>query len=365
MAFLEFVVSIAAFLLGLATVVATIISAVRTFVVPRSENVWLTSMVFRNVRKLFEFYMISRRHYSYEARDRIMSFFAPFALLLLPVAWLIYILLGFMFMYWAIGVRPWSMAFMMSGSSMLTLGIIPSLNFMTALLIFSEATIGIGMVALLMAYLPTMYGAFSRRETMVTMLEIRAGSPPSAIEMIIRVHQIRGLEYFSLMWTDWELWFSELSESHTSLAPLVFFRSPRPERSWVTAAGAVLDGAALMTAAVDVPPDPQAQLTIRSGYLALRAIADFFSIDYDPDPQPDDPISISRQEFDDAYDELAAAGVPLKPDRDQAWRDYAGWRVNYDTVLLALAALTMAPYAPWSSDRGAIRRQNGAVVHVG
>ncbi len=90
---------------------------------------------------------------------------------------------------------------------------------------------------------------------------------------------------------------------------------------------------------------------IRAGYLALRRIAESFRVDFDPDPQPDDLISISQQEFDSLYDQLAANGIPLKPDREQAWRDFRGWRVNYDRVLLALAALTMAPYAPWVSDR--------------
>jgi hypothetical protein len=83
----------------------------------------------------------------------------------------------------------------------------------------------------------------------------------------------------------------------------------------------------------------------------LRRIAEFFHIEYNAKPQPTDPISLSRVEFDAAYDELAQNGVPLIADRDQAWRDFSGWRVNYDTVLLALAAMTMAPYAPWSSDR--------------
>ena len=76
-----------------------------------------------------------------------------------------------------------------------------------------------------------------------------------------------------------------------------------------------------------------------------------------------DPISIDRTEFDAAYDRLAAAGLPLKPDRDQCWRDFAGWRVNYDTVLLDLARLTMAPYAPWSSDRS-MRGEERALNHA-
>jgi hypothetical protein len=113
----------------------------------------------------------------------------------------------------------------------------------------------------------------------------------------------------------------------------------------------ILDTAAIQVSAVDMPNDPQAQLMLRAGYLALRRVADYFSIDYDPDPAPDDFISIAQSEFDDVYDQLVENGVPVKADREQAWRDFRGWCVNYDRVLLALAALTMAPYAQWVSDR--------------
>ena len=90
---------------------------------------------------------------------------------------------------------------------------------------------------------------------------------------------------------------------------------------------------------------------LRTGFFTLRRIADFFGLPYDPDPRPDDPISVSRGEFDLLCLELEAAGVPLKPDRDQAWRDFSGWRVNYDVVLVLLCELVMAPPAVWSSDR--------------
>jgi hypothetical protein len=118
----------------------------------------------------------------------------------------------------------------------------------------------------------------------------------------------------------------------------------------------VLDAASLIRSSVDVPADVQADLCIRAGYLALRRIADFFNIPYNPAPSyPDDPISITREEYELACSELAEAGVPLKADRERAWRDFAGWRVNYDSPLLALARLTMAPYAPWSSDRSLVK----------
>jgi hypothetical protein len=144
----------------------------------------------------------------------------------------------------------------------------------------------------------------------------------------------------------------------------VFFRSPDPKRSWVTAAGTVLDSAAITHSTLDVERPVQAQLCIRAGYIALRKIADFFGIPFDPDPHwPDQPISIMKSEFEEVYDELAREGVPVKPDREQAWRDFAGWRVNYDAVLLALAALTVAPPAKWSSDRSLVFPQLAPLTH--
>jgi hypothetical protein len=200
-----------------------------------------------------------------------------------------------------------------------------------------------------------MYSAFSRRETQVTLLDTRAGSPPSAVEMLKRAHRIRGLDALEDTFKTWELWFAEVEESHTSLAALNFFRSARPDRSWITASGAILDSAALYMSAVHGELMPNAALCLRAGYLALRYIADYFMIDHNHDPRPDAPISVTREEFEDAFTELAETGLPMVADREQAWRDFSGWRVNYDTVLVALADITMAPYAPWSSDRGSLR----------
>ena len=116
----------------------------------------------------------------------------------------------------------------------------------------------------------------------------------------------------------------------------------------------MLDGASFWAGAIEHPKDPDVQLCIRAGFLALRRIADVFNVPYDPDPAPDDPISVSRQEWDEAMDEMAAAGVPLVADREQAWEAWRGWRVNYDTVLLNLARLVEAPPTPWVSDRSPV-----------
>jgi hypothetical protein len=119
----------------------------------------------------------------------------------------------------------------------------------------------------------------------------------------------------------------------------------------ITTAGAVLDAAALSVSTLDRPRSARAQLAIRAGYSALREIADSFGIDFDHDPAPDARITIHRDEWSAAVEAFEAAGIAVKPDRDQAWQDFSGWRVNYDRPLVELATLLSAPYAPWSSDR--------------
>ncbi len=337
------------FLAGLALVAWTLLSAIRTVVLPRSAQSLLGRGVFRSLATVFRFIAGDRASFSW--RDRVWALFGPIGLLGMAAAWVVLVLFGFMAMFWAVQHDGWSQAFFLSGSSLLTLGFAPAATFWERVLAFGEATIGLGLVALLIAFLPALYSSFQRREVKVGELEVRAGTPPSAPVFISRLYAIGRLEQMESTWLEWETWFIELQESHTSYPALNFFRSPTPDHHWITAAGAVLDSAALVVSSVDIPHNPEPQLCIRAGFIALRRIADFFGIEYDRDPQQTDPISIARQEFDEVYEVLRAAGVPMKPDQDQAWVDWAGWRVNYDTVLLQLAELTMAPYAPWSSDR--------------
>ena len=123
-------------------------------------------------------------------------------------------------------------------------------------------------------------------------------------------------------------------------------------------------------AAVDRRPpsdgeDAYAALCLRTGYLSLRRIAEYFGLPFDPDPLPTDPISVSRREFDLMCFELIAADVPIKEDRDRAWQDFQGWRVNYDAVLVGLAKMIMAPEGRWSSDRPGPRLMPGLRLRKG
>ena len=335
---------------GVALVVWTIGSAVKTVVVPRAIVTILTRGHFVALRKVFN--VFARPSQSFETRDRVMAMYAPLALVTLPGMWVIMVLAGFTLIFWGTGVTPFTEAFAMSGSSLFTLGFDRPPGTPRTVLAFVEAGIGLGLISLMISYLPTIYAAFSRRETLVGMLEVRAGLPPSPAELLTRYTRIGWLDRIDEdLFERWESWFVDIEESHTSQPSLVFFRSPHPERSWITAAGCVLDTAAIVGSTLDRPHNATGDIMIRSGYLALRRIADFFQIAYDPDPLPGDPIMISRREFDLLCVELHALGVPLKSDRDQAWRDFSGWRVNYDQVLVKLCALTMAPPAKWSSDR--------------
>jgi hypothetical protein len=335
---------------GIAVVLLTVRSAVRTILVPRPLQALLSRAVFVLTRRLFRL-RAGERH-DYRHRDRVMAFYAPVALVTLLATWLALILLGFTAILWGLGVSPLREALVTSGSSLFTLGFERPGGLAAELAAICEAAIGLFLLALLITYLPSLYAAFQRREAGVSKLQVRAGMPPSGVYLIELAWIVGSLEALRDLWSSWEDWFVDVDESHSTFPALAFFRSPHSDESWITAAGAILDGASLYVSSVDVGTrTPEPEYMIRSGYLCLRHIADFFGLPVDHDPRPDDPISVTRQEFDGAFERLVAAGVPMKPDRDRAWRDFAGWRVNYDAALIGLARLTMAPPAAWSSDQ--------------
>jgi hypothetical protein len=351
------VVRIVMLLGGVVLVWVVVSSAIRTVIVPLGEVVVLTRVVFRSVRRVFG--LFARDAHTYARRDRIMARYAPTSLMILPIVWAGGVLLGFAAIYWAIDDERWQVV-LLSGSSLTTLGFQRADHDLVMMISVLEALIGLGLVALLISFLPTMYSHFSRRETTVSKLYIRAENREGVATpatLIVRSHTIGGLDQLNELWPEWEQWFVEVGEAHTSFPALVFFRSQTPQRSWVNGAGIALDSAAIFLATVNVARQPRAAFMIRSGYEALRRIADFYSIPYDADPDPLDPISVARDEFLEVYEELAANGVPVRADRESAWLAYQGWRVNYDSVLVGLAGLTMAPPAAWISDRSIAYRR--------
>lgn len=343
------------FLAGFAIVVYVIQAAVRTVILPRSAHVRLSAVAFGVVVVTFRWFAGRRK--TYEGQDQVLAIIAPIGMLMIPTAWMVLVMVGYGAMFWATdptaGVGG---AFNLSGSSIATLGFAPAIGAGQQALAFSAALLGLLLLTLFITYLPTVYAAFQVRERKVALLEVRAGSPPNAQEMLIRFHDIGWVDELANEWLDWEPWFIELEETHTNQPALPWFRSTDPHRSWVTASGTILDAAALWISTCEGQHGPNraaAGLMIRAGYVSLRRIAETFGIEFDPDPEPGGPIAIQRSEFEEACDALESSGILIHVDRDRAWEDFSGWRINYEGPLLGLAEMLRVPYAPWTSDRSA------------
>jgi hypothetical protein len=346
-----------AILAGAVLVVVTVASAIGTVVVPRGVPVRLTLVVFLAMRRIFTVPVRLTRHP--QRAEHLLAHYAPLSLLALMATWMVLIATGFTAIFWGLDVGPLTRSFEASGSSITTLGFVPLRSAPQQSAAFIEAGLGLLVLALLVTYLPSMYAAFQRRESLVTLASMQAGTPASGIALLVRFQQIRGFQALEeKVWEPWTVGFVDIEESHTSLAALPFFRSPQPDRNWVTAAGAVLDAASLLASTVDGDRQPGAELCIRAGYLSLRRIADQLDLAYPADPARGDPIMVTREEWEQARLALAAVGAPVRGDVDEAWLDFAGWRVNYDAVLIGLAGVVGAPPAPWSADRVSAERHH-------
>jgi hypothetical protein len=227
------------------------------------------------------------------------------------------------------------------------------------------ALAGLGTVALQIGYLPTLYGAFARREALVTMLDSRAGVPSWGPELLARTHYGLGsgmsaVSELPALFEQWEQWSAEVEESHTTYVPLVWFRSPRALSSWVTAQLAVLDAAALYLALLpNAPGVVSARLCLRGGFTCLATIARALRFPIPEEADPNKGISLTFEEFEEAVERLRRVDFPLERPSDEAWLDFLGWRVNYEAAAYALALAVDAPPALWSGPR---RHEEGAVA---
>lgn len=329
-------------------------SVIRTVVLPRPERVLIARATLAIVRRTGD--LVIRLVRSERTRAQISGTYGPVALVSLPLAWSLVIVGSFALVFSSMGVTPWTEALTLSASSLTTLGFVAAETTATRLVAALEAFLGLGIVALLISFLPTIYTAFSRREAAINHLTVRAGDPPHPTQFMRRARLMGDLDTddggarLAKRWADWEEWFVDVGETHTTFPALAFFGSVRPERSWLTAAETALDSAALLLAFGFRSSGAAQETMIRSGYLALREIADFFGIEYDAHPSPGDPVSVTRADFDRLAASLDSQTVHASMDLDAAWRAYAGWRVNYDAVVVGLAELIDAPRSHWHRD---------------
>jgi len=212
-------------------------------------------------------------------------------------------------------------------------------------------------ITLQIAYLPTLYSAFNRRETEVALLNARAGVPSWGPELLARTHYALGTGVSTAdtlpdLYAQWERFAADLAESHTTYLPLVRFRSPKPLSSWVIAILAVLDSAALyITLSPQAAPVVPARLCLRGGFLCFAEIARAMRLKVPEAPDPAAGISLTYEEFLDAVARMRKVNFLIERDPAQAWPEFVGWRANYEQAAYAIAAAVDAVPALWSGPR--------------
>jgi hypothetical protein len=329
-------------------------SVIGTLIVPRPVGSRLTQWVDRLVDGVFG--LVTAAIADYWRRDRVLVGQAAAILLMQLAAWLGVAFLGYGLLMWPLVTGGLGSAFIIAGSSLFTLGFREPGGAPSAV-VFAAAATGLVIVTLQIAYLPTLYAAFNRRETEVALLNARAGVPSWGPELLARTHYALGsgmstLDTLPDLYDRWERWAADVTESHTTYLPLVRFRSPQPLSSWVTALLAVLDSAALFLAlSPKAAPVVPARLCLRSGFLCFNQIARAMGVDLPEEPDPDGGISLSYEEFLDAVARLGKVDFPIEREPADAWADFVGWRINYEQAAYAVAAAVDAVPALWSGPR--------------
>ena len=321
-----------AVVLGLVIVVGVTSSVVRTLVVPRVLKSKLTETTL--ALTLAPFRLIARRSGSYESRDRILAWAGPLSIVVTLLVWLAGYLVGYTLMLYGLSAMQLTTALREGGSSLFTLGFASTDRGQLTFVDFFAAASGPIVIGLLIGYLPTLYGAYNRRETEVTRLESRA--------------RISGPQFGS---PARERWSADLSESHTNYPVLVWIRSARPWRHWLIGQIAVMDAAALQLALAPSLAQGRARICLRMGFVTLRDIAGVAGIAFDPDPDPDDPIALPFDDFVAGVERAKALGFPAQLSPEEAWPHFRGWRNNYESIAYALANLLDAPPALWTGPR--------------
>lgn len=346
-----------------------LLSVLRTVVLPRAVPARLARFTFLAVRSLLLLRL--RVHGAdYETRDRVFALQAPLGLFAQLLAWSVLLVLYFAVIFWALdpsGLTHASVvqAIELSGSSMVTLGIDHPSGLARHLLAFAAAGVGLTLLALVITYLPSLYGAFSRREALITKLVVRAGTPPSGVSLLRRTWELHRFEQLDEVWDSWENWFIEVGESHTTFPQLGFYRSPHPRNHWVLSAEAVLDGAALFMTTCDVADRSRSEMCVDAGVNALVAIAQFLGIPrHPPEPEAEAEILLPRELFDRARKELADAGVPVLDDVETAWRDFRRVRYRYEPLIAVLGRMTDAPRSEWSSWSDDVPRHSPPLIRI-
>jgi len=351
-------------LLGTVLAMSVLISALETVVLPRNGFTSISRFVFAVADRI-----LVHRWRNKERRANLRALYAPVALVSLPLVWMLLVTAGFTFIFWGANTGSLQRSFEVSGSSLFTLGFAEPDGTGRIWLTFIEATIGLGLVALLISYLPTIYAAHHGREKGISVLRPFAGTPNSPVDLLANLQRLGTLDNPQL-WTTASSWMLELDQTHTDFPALCYFPESSPVQSWVASMGTVLDSAALLLSASDYSTEEHAAQEVKGPMMALAygmpALVRIGRAAALPIPQPvrlvdliagaSEPapaISIRREEYIAALDRLHPLLPVPEEKRDECWRRFASIRSGYDQAVRGLAGLTLAASAPWTTDRPA------------
>jgi hypothetical protein len=336
--------------IGAALAVVVLWDAFETILVPRRIG--------RRVRLTRYFYLVSWRVWRGLAllerkpsrRESLLGFYGPLSLLVLLACWALGLIVAFALLQWAVlGAERPSMADLatliyMSGETFFTLGFgdITPATLSGRMLSVIESGLGFGFLGTVVGYLPTMYSAFSQREIEITLLDARAGSPPTAAEFVTRVFSHGCDEWDEGEMREWERWAAQLLETHISYPQLAYYRSQHGNQSWLGALTAILDSSALVMAATDGPASRQAKLTFAMARHALVDITQIF--------RRSAPASVADRLPPAALAELRRrlASGPMAHVLDASFEErLSKLRLLYEPYAQALGSFLLFELPPW------------------
>jgi len=340
------------FAAGVAVFLVVVWDAFEAIILPRrvTRKFRLTRLFFRSTWRTWKFFinLLPAR----KTREALLGFYGPMSLILLIGVWAIGLVFGFGLMQYgtgsavnAAGAQPgFGTDLYLSGTTFFTLGlgdVLPRSGLSRALVV-AEGGFGFGFLAAIIGYLPFIYGSFARREVNISLLDSRAGTPPTAGELLRRHSYDGGQHALRELLKDWELWCAELMESHLSYPVLAYFRSQHDNQSWMASLTAILDTCALLKVGIDDACERQAELTFA---IARHAVVDLSQVfGTEPKPLPHDrlpPAELSR-----IRDTLAQYGLKLK-DGEEADHQLRALRGMYEPYIFALATYLNQALPPW------------------
>ena len=333
-------------------ILAALWDVFETIILPRrvTRRLRLAALVYRVTWKPSSW--LARHMHTGNRREAFLSFYGPLALLVLLGFWAVVLIMGFALLQWAIGSKLTSADgpvgfgtdLYMSGTTFFTLGlgdVFPH-DALARVVTVLEAGTGFGLLAMVIAYLPILYQAFSRREVNISLLDARAGSPPSAVELLRRYSQGHNLEALEALLRSWETWAAELMESHLSYPSLAYFRSQHEHQSWVAALTTILDVCALAMVGIDGISLQSARLTFA---MARHAAVDLSQV-FNASPDLKLPERLCPDDLAKVRVMLAEVGILLR-EGSTADQKLEKLRGMYEPFVKALSDNLLMPLPPW------------------